>query len=523
MGLMGRVNLFFSDSRKLLYLSLGMAAFFVLLHLLFCIDIYDDVASCYAWDAREVGRGEWAKGFNPGLPPLMTYSAGLLCALGMEAFTATIMISGLLYILTAFPIYFLIRDLLGEKYAGWGAFAFVMAPKIIRFSCSGMPNAGRNFFMIMALYLLFSFFKKRTPLKLVFLGASIAGLALSRGEGIVFLPVFALVFVIVYLVLRDGNTLNFKYILRMLLQGLIVIAAFLTIASPRMIQMYRHTGIPVLDSRQAGRINELRASLGLLEKVPDGNAVQSAEEKQSEPVYLNKKQFKRFINTFSRGSYELYLIFAAIGAIVLIYRREWRYEYYVLLAFALINALIFYFVVVSYRYFLVNVLLFMPFTLKGFELVWLLLNHKMIAAYKGTKYIFPALIAGLALGHTWNGVAKLTDTEDFYYEKAVSEWLAEQGARSGISKLKIMSVQPQYPFWADAEHVKFYENREKCIKELDGYGYDYIVLETKHEDKIDAIRQHPGLEEVSQQWSNDVLVFRPKAAFKEQNNEKTNE
>lgn len=517
MGLMGRVNLFFSDSRKLLYLSLGMATFFVLLHLLFCIDIYDDVASCYALDAREIGRGEWAKGFNPGLPPLMTYSAGLLCALGMEAFTATIMISGLFYILTAFPIYFLIRDLLGDKYAGWGAFAFVMAPKVIRFSCSGMPNAGRNFFMIMALYLLFSFFKKRTPLKLVFLGASIAGLALARGEGIAFLPLFALVFVIVYLVRRDGNTLNFKYILRMLLQGMIVIAAFLAVVSPRMIQMYRHTGVPVLDSRQAGRINELSVSLGLLEKAPSEDAVQSAEDEHSKPVYLNKKQFKRLINTFSRGSYELYLIFAAIGAIVLIYRREWRYEYYVLLTFALINALIFYFVVVSYRYFLINVLLFMPFTLKGFELLWLLLNHKMIAAYKGTQYLFPALIAGLALGHIWNGVAKLTDKEDFYYEKAVSEWLVEQGTLSGIAKLKIMSVQPQYPFWADAKHVKFHDKRETWIKELDVSEYDYIVLETKHEDKIEAIRQHPGLEEVPQQWNKDVLVFRKKTVVKEHN------
>ncbi len=505
------LNTFFSDSKKVLYFSLIVGSFFVLLHLIFCIDIYDDVAGSYAWTAREIGRGNWDGGFMAGLPPLMTYTAGLLCACGFEAFTATIFISGLFYVLTALPLYFLIKDLLGERFAGWGALTYILAPKVIRLGCSGMLNSGRNFFLIWSLIAILSFFKDRSWKKIVVIGIALAGLTLIRGEGIIFIPFFALIFIVMYFFKKE-KPITAGFIGGMLLRGVVIITVILAAVSPRLIQMYNRTGYAVLDSRQAGRWNEFVSRFKSAPSSPAQKTEIKANIKQESFIhrYFNFKYIKKFINTFIRGSYELYFIFAIIGIILIVRRKEWKPEYYALLGLCAANTLVFYFVTVSYRYFTINILLFLPFTLKGFELVWDILNHKYLEPYK-VKYLFPAAVAVIGLAQSWNGLAKLTDYEDFYYEKAVADWVSQEGHKNGKDKLTIMSIHPQYPFWADANHIMLVDNdNTNWIEKLNNTNYDYIILENKYEDKIKEIKKHKDIVEIPQNWKDEVTIFQKK-------------
>src|SRR5574344_2572491 len=82
-----RVNAWFSPLRILL-LSLICGLSFGGLFLGFNQDIYRDVANCYAWYAREFGRGYWNAVPLANLPPLNIFLAGLLVRCGMDAYRA---------------------------------------------------------------------------------------------------------------------------------------------------------------------------------------------------------------------------------------------------------------------------------------------------------------------------------------------------------------------------------------------------------------------------------------------------
>ncbi|MDD2479353.1 MAG: glycosyltransferase family 39 protein [Victivallaceae bacterium] len=150
-----RINKFIYNPQKIIWLSLSLSTIFVTVYCLWRLDMYRDVANCYAHMTREFGRGNWDEAFASNLPPMNIVLAGLLAMIGVEAYTATMMISGIFYILTIFPLYALLKRFFKPHEAAWGVLFFVLAPKIIRFSGTGLLESGRNFFLVLALLFVF--------------------------------------------------------------------------------------------------------------------------------------------------------------------------------------------------------------------------------------------------------------------------------------------------------------------------------------------------------------------------------
>lgn len=90
---------------RLLGCATGSAVLFMLCYLLFCNDIYRDVAACYTYYAGEWSRGNWLSAPISALPPLTIFAAGLLARTGLEIYSAVILLSALFYILMIFPLY----------------------------------------------------------------------------------------------------------------------------------------------------------------------------------------------------------------------------------------------------------------------------------------------------------------------------------------------------------------------------------------------------------------------------------
>ena len=101
-------------------------------------DMYRDVAGVYAYYTREIGTGNWSAGWVGRVPMLHILLSGILALTGFEAYTATIMISSAFYILTLFPLRRLLERYLSPQQAAWGCLLFIFAPKVIRFSISGV-------------------------------------------------------------------------------------------------------------------------------------------------------------------------------------------------------------------------------------------------------------------------------------------------------------------------------------------------------------------------------------------------
>jgi 4-amino-4-deoxy-L-arabinose transferase-like glycosyltransferase len=128
--------------------------------LFFTPDIYRDVANCYAWYAREFGRGTWHDVPISFLPPLTICLAGPLVFLGIEAYAAVKMISLFFFALTLLPLYRLLEFMGEKKTAAWGCLLFIAAPRLLRYSGMALLEPVRDFFLVSAVCLLVKGWKK---------------------------------------------------------------------------------------------------------------------------------------------------------------------------------------------------------------------------------------------------------------------------------------------------------------------------------------------------------------------------
>ncbi|MBO4304430.1 MAG: glycosyltransferase family 39 protein, partial [Lentisphaeria bacterium] len=324
--------------------------------LFFTPDIYRDVARCYAWYAREFGRGVWHDVPISFLPPLTIFLAGNLVSLGLEAYAAVKLVSLFFFVLTLLPLYRLLKYLGEGKAACWGCLLFIAAPRLLRYSGMALLEPVRDFFLVSAVCLLVKGWKKGIKLTdSLLLGVSLGFMSLARSEGIML--AFFLLCARCYL--PEGNR-TMKSFLKSLLPAGIMMAVVLL---PAAIHNCRLTGYPVLDQRMNGVLANC-PGLGKLFKAKefafenlvktgqlriDDEAPGKEEEDKAENALERLEVLPQKI---FRGGYELYICAAALGVLVLILRGEWKKEHSFLLGYCLVTPLPFIFFSVSSRYFL---------------------------------------------------------------------------------------------------------------------------------------------------------------------------
>ncbi|MBP5182866.1 MAG: glycosyltransferase family 39 protein, partial [Lentisphaeria bacterium] len=180
------VSRLFSE-RNVFILCIVIFLVHCVISLFFTPDIYRDVARCYAWYARELGRGTWHAVPISFLPPLTIFLAGSLSFLGLEAYAALKTVSLLFFALTLLPLYRLLKLLGEEKGASWGCLLFIAAPRLLRYSGMALLEPVRDFFLVSAVCLLVKGWKKGVTLTdSLLLGASLGFMSLARSEGMVF-------------------------------------------------------------------------------------------------------------------------------------------------------------------------------------------------------------------------------------------------------------------------------------------------------------------------------------------------
>ena len=497
MNLKKQICEFIYNPKKIMLLSLTLSIVFITIYCLWRLDIYRDVANCYAHMAREFGRGNWNEAFRSDLPPMNIVLAGLLAMIGVEAYTATIMISGIFYILTIFPLYALLKRFLKPHEAAWGVLFFVLAPKIIRFSGTGLLESGRNFFLILALLFMFKGLDTKKWTNWVCLGVAFAGLSLSRGEG--FAVMLALAGITGVLLWRDQKyLLGFNAIQRIVYPLLLTIIVTLTILSPRLYQNYRATGYPIVDSRM---VSSIKATF---EQNP--NVSTSAPRKN---IDVKKKTLLKrvgiVIGDFSRGAYEIYLVLAGLGLILVLYRKTWRYEYTVFFIIIAIHLLIYFKVGSSYRYHTFALPLLMPFTI--FAVVQL---FQWTKRYRLEKILFVGLIA-LFAGQVVNGL-EVAFTKKDLHKKQLAIWinanreLFTDAKHSG--ELRIIAWKlPEVSFWADQFSVASYGTSIDLKREVD---FDLIVVDSGDTSALEIIQSRDDVAIVPQSCTEKIVIFRKK-------------
>jgi 4-amino-4-deoxy-L-arabinose transferase-like glycosyltransferase len=158
-----------------------------LAHLIFFNGIaYRDTANVYAAMSRALASGVYAEAAHPAIPSLNVLLSRIFTLPGMPPDMAMSAVSCVFYVATIPFVYFLLKCFLPDEPSAFGAVLFACTPKIIRFSCAGLLDSGKIFFLVAALYCSCRLIREkfRSYGMAVGFGLALGGLSLARSEGI---------------------------------------------------------------------------------------------------------------------------------------------------------------------------------------------------------------------------------------------------------------------------------------------------------------------------------------------------
>ena len=491
-----------SKKTWILSTTVFVAVFVSLLHIFWCIDVYDDIAAWYAPMTRAFARGQWSIAFDPSVPILNTTLSGLVASCGVEPFRALVIISCIFYIASIPLIYYILKHFLKkDEYAAWGCLLYVIAPKIIRFSCTGLLNPSKNFFFLASIALILASSKRLKWIYTLLLGAALAGLALSRAETLVFLPLLVLWYA--YFIYKKQEVKLSKRLWKIFAHALAITVIFFALVSPRLYYTWKDIGVPVLDARQAGYVARL---LPFQQKAYETKVVVKVERKTFIPNPKARHGWEmtwQGIECFVRGAYTPYLILALLGIFLWWRKNKLRAEGVMLFSVIILNTMVLITISNSVRYYTITLLLLLPFTFMGIKFIWDLIPAR--------KYFRYPLIIGLtvvAFLQIHNGVKKAIKHK-YDYEHNTGQWIRANKNKlfPSSKRLLLATTQPQYPYWADAVWVNIADNKIQFTEQLPVINkVDLVVLEDDQQDAINILKKQKNFK-LLKQMHPDVFVF----------------
>lgn len=526
--------LFFSDSKKVLSLAFILGIGFAVISTVF-ITGYANDGGLYIAMSHAFSISDWNRAFLDSIPPLFPVMAGLVCKLGFTPWSSATLVSGLFCALAIFPLYGTLCFFMEKKYAAWGVLFYILAPKLMRWGFAPMTDGCRLFFFMLPIYFMFSFYRNKKVVTLVWLGISLSLLALVRGEGILFAPV--ILFALLLLCFKSGGyKFTPDFFRKSVLYCLITMFAVIVVMSPRLFQVYQKTGFPATDIRVANQFKKYYEKVfAASQQLPKEQDIAVYSFTNSPNAVLLKVVDKRnrlsvkymieFLQNIVRGAYEVYFVLAMLGMILLLVWRQWTLEYGILVFFVAMNACMYYFFSIPYRYFIVNVMLLMPFTILGYKqiLTW-------SARFKLTALLAAAVFI-LAVCQTVNGLDNSIDRSKQYWQK-IGDLLKQNELKNAAGSGKVKTA---YVLGMDCG-TNLFNNFNVINPSRAGFilsikdarkGFpaslcisvakkisddiiltpDFFVIDSDYKDAIAELRIDSGVREVSTGWNKKVVLF----------------
>lgn len=371
-------RLFFSliaSPKKILRIAAAVGVVMLILVVIIPVTYRDSVN--YMASVNAMWIHNWRTAFNLTYVPLLFVVSSLFRLLGLNACQCLSLTSSLLAIGMLFLGYRVLAYYMDRKLAAWGSVLFFLTPPVFRVSFAPLTDSARWFGFLLSWWMILLYLERPKFYKLLGIGAAYTVFALVRSEGIVFAGLFSLWFGFELWREQRVRQEGIKW-LRIVVAVAIPMAFMAFLISPRLIQIYRETGFPALDTRQTWAIKGVLAHLtpGKTPTVPevgrDPLVTYNNHDLKFHYSYLYEKDFaKRYWSSFIDGNYRVFWLFTLLGAVLIIRRRKWGYFHTLVCIFTIGNA-------VAYglmrsnagRYFYINTYLLMPFTLCGLAGVW---------------------------------------------------------------------------------------------------------------------------------------------------------
>lgn len=494
----------FKDPAKVFMLAFMLGIVFSIVVLLFCTNMYRDVSHVYAYFAQEMGNGNWSDGWVGRVPMLNILLSGVLARMGFDAFKATLFVSCLFYVLTLYPLRALLLRYLTPLQSAYGCLLYIMAPKIIRFSTSGLLESGRTFFLIAALLCYFLAAERKRVRDGILLGLSLAGLSVARGEGIGIAIALLLGFP-VFSMLKDGKQWKSE-LFRTVRMTLLTVFVFLAGISPFCAVNYVKYGSFVTDLRLAESVH-LR---------PHGPPAEIAIPRVQEKLTIGE-HFSEVFGDMLRGSYEVYLLFGLLGIFLTFKGRKWGWDHTCIAGIILLHSAIYVCIGSSYRYHLYIIPLCMMFTVTGLSCLIDFLAAKISSLPQGRRNLLRAgavlLCVFLLIGQMVNGLRNAVN--DSHEEEIVmAEWLKDyQQKNKPGERLRVATRDfTAAIYYSGARSVWNYKLSEDAELRSAVNTFDLLIASPERKN---ILEYYPDLEPVPVPEGVEMLVYRHKQTTEE--------
>jgi len=306
--------------------AVGIGLLCSLLAVFFLDQPASDLASYYGPLAREFAAGNYQRAFFHLIPPLVPLLAGLLAKLGVGEFAALKIVSAAFLLAGLRPLQRLLRRQLPPELVQWGCLLYIACPRLLRYGTMGTLEGAKVFFLLYVVERTLALAEQPGPRRIVELGIGLAGLGLSRGEGVAFIPPIALLVLGLCLRPQGERTLTAR-LLKGAGNALAVLLVCLAVCSPWIVYQYRVTGFPSLDSRQVWAVRGVLAKVGLAEPTPPLSPAPAGAVWRSPEHAEDALSPMRNIREGVKGLFPVYLALVAIGLLGRLRRdrRSWTW------------------------------------------------------------------------------------------------------------------------------------------------------------------------------------------------------
>ena len=354
-----RVSVILENTKPVYFVWCVFAGICLNLLLQICMNpvFYRD-STFYYQMAQSFSIGDWKNAFVLHLPVLYPSLAGIFVCCGIPSMPSMLLVSGIFYALTVFPLFHLLKQFFSEKYALVGVVLFALHYEAAAYYCAPLLDSGRIFFFTSLMALIFS--SRGFSWKgLTLCGICYAALSLVRSEGII-LAGMLMAAHLAWLIFQCKERF-----LRAIAGVFYSVAIMLVFCLPRLWQFYIETGIPALEMRQVNAISQFWNYF-----FPSHTfAMDRYVYCKGNDIDISSQGFFgnwRFYKNFFTGFFPLYLPFTVWGIVIVLRRKLWDCKYSVLLfLFAAYNLFHFLIEASAGRYFLINCVFALPFTVRG--------------------------------------------------------------------------------------------------------------------------------------------------------------
>jgi hypothetical protein len=423
--------------KQLILLLIGIAFGLRLYAVLMAQGIAMDSAG-YGFMARDFLKGDFIKGLSSTLHPLYPALIALISPDSAHVEIAGRLISLFWGTFTLIPLYYLVKETIGQKVAIFSALFYTFHPYLVTYSGMLLTEATYWGLLFLSIYFFWTGLKQEKGWRIALSGCFIGLAYLTRPEGIGYVLVY-LAWIVV-----DG-VLNKKWLKKFVLMGVLALSAFIFVI-PYVMHIHQETGQWLLSKKAVEIQSQLLQKSE--EEADSPNGVEQAKpEKNSSKILMITQNIIQFLPFVSYN-----------------YLRAYHFSLWLFLFFGLIRVRQ---KIIPYELFIASLVLFHLFSLSTFipstirfavpviplSLFWasagvfeIKRRLEKFSTLKPEHGVFWLIILALLIQLPQSLIPERSHRA---YQKEIGLWLKKNTPHNAI----IMSNSPIEAFYADREFM----------------------------------------------------------------------